>query len=147
MTLRTPWSSLDLLLILHRKSQNLSVPHPNRLNHFQSDQRTRRCCIEKDQTHPFYIPTDWTVSHLITDLDVGISKKTKLKRSTSQQTEPFFIWAESSTLLHWKRINQNRSTSQQTEPSQAGCLTESTRLLRNAQPKSAIHVFQKYHKN
>ena len=43
----------------HRKRQNWSVPHPNRLNRFPSEQRTRRCYIEKDKTDPFHIPTDW----------------------------------------------------------------------------------------
>ena len=105
---------------LHRKRQNWTVPHPNRLNRFPSEQRTtRRCYIEKDKTDPFHIPTDWTVSHLSRELDVVTSKKAKL----------------------------NRSTPQQTEPSQAGCVIESTRLLRNAQLKRAINLFRKYHKS
>ena len=61
--------------------------------------------IEKDKTEPFHIPTDWTVSHLNRELGVVTSKKTKLIRSTSQQTEPFPIWTENSTLLHRKSQN------------------------------------------
>ena len=79
----------------HRKRQNWSVPHPNRLNRFPSEQRTR------------HIPTDRTVSHLNRELGVVTSKKTKLIRSTSQQTELFPIWTENSTLLHRKRQNSS----------------------------------------
>ena len=75
--------------LLHRKKQNWSVPHPNRLNRFPSEQRTRRCYIEKEKTDPFHIPTDWIVSHLNRELNVVTSKKTKLSRSTLQQTEAF----------------------------------------------------------
>ena len=73
--------------LLHRKRQKLNRGNP----------RT------KDKTEPFPISTDWTVSHLNTELDVVTSKKTKRIRSTSQQIDPFPIWAESSTLLHRKR--------------------------------------------
>ena len=70
--------------LLHRKRQNWSVPHPNRMNRSLSEQRTWRCYIENNKTDPFHIPTDWTVSHLNRELDVVTSKKTKLNRSTSQ---------------------------------------------------------------
>ena len=62
---------------------------------------------KKDITDPFHIPTDWTVSHLTSELDIVTSKKPKLIRSTSQQTEPFPIWPENSTLLHRKTPNSS----------------------------------------
>ena len=41
------WRMMNSTL-LHRKKQNWTVPHPNRLNRFPSEQRTRRCYNEKD---------------------------------------------------------------------------------------------------
>ena len=105
--------------LLHRKRLNSSVLHPNRLNRFLFEHRFRRCYMERDKTEPFHIPTDWTVFHLSRELDVVTSKKKNL----------------------------NRSTAQQTEPSQAGCVIESTRLLRNAHLKRASNLFRKYHKS
>ena len=66
-------------------NERLSImgAHPNRLIRFPSEQRARRCYIEKDKTEPFH--------------------KTKLNRSTSQQSEPFPIWTENSALLHRKK--------------------------------------------
>ena len=90
---------------LHRKRQNWTVPHPNRLNRFPFEQRTRRCDLEKDKTEPFHIPPDRTASHLNRELDIVTLNKTKLIRFASHQTESFPIWTENSTLLHRNRQN------------------------------------------
>ena len=74
----TDWTVSHLnrqLDVVTSKRQNSSVPHPNWLNRFPSEQRTRRCYIKKDKAHPSHIPTDWTVSHLNKDLDAVTSKK------------------------------------------------------------------------
>ena len=94
-------------VLLHRKRQDWTVPHPKRelwiviskktrLNRSPSQQRTLLCYIEKDKTESFPIPTensallhqkrqDWTVPHANKELCIVISKKTRLNRSPSQQ--------------------------------------------------------------
>ena len=123
--------------LLYRKKQNWAVPHPNRLNCLNAewwmmmdDEWSRPSCVTESTESVYFtkgktlfhsnlvaqhIPTDWT--------DVITSKKTKVIRSTSQQTEPFPIWTDNSMLLH--RKGKNRSVSH----------------------PSRLNLFRKYHKS
>ena len=91
--------------LLHRNKQNWTVPHPNRLRRFPSEQRIRRS--EKDKTHPFHSPTDGTVSHLNRELNVVTSKKTKHIRSTSMTAwmPPRRLQGGSKTEFRWLWID------------------------------------------